>query len=690
MKINHITVKTTILATGLALIYLTCGARGVTAGEVLLGSSDFQPTPNRPIGWRGDGSGKYPAATPPLRWERAAKTVKQLRFQATKPKEGETGKPLTDGVIHEWLILGPVPVPDELKQLDKDILPDEAKLEPDEGAKTGDFTWKKISPDGQTINFRVILGMTNQIQAVVYACAYVYSESAQSFQLNVMSSGHRLLVNGIQPKGPISLQKGWNRILFRVQCGKNAGDWRNKAPEFGVGPDPKWYLRSIFYGTKGTGYDTANIAWSARVPGYGISAPVIVGDKVLGTAEHRSIYCLNKSDGKLIWMRTITLNDVATEEEKKASPEVFQEIAPLAAKLAELDRSVTPGTTLSNELISAKQDAENKIMGLMKKVDPKKYAVYPPGEGGVSSPNITSDGKNVYAAFLPYLVACFDLDGNRQWVKMHEMVPPYSGWESHGMYSSPILLDGKLIYHSDRLVALDAKSGKFAWQTNDPGYFSSLLSTTIDKEPLLVTCASIVRARDGQKLSFFKNASITPTPVIADGKVFRFGLDTIRLPVSLAEPFKVDLIKNVAIDTRNFPKWYCGSYSASPLYHEGLLYCINEDGVLSVVDTEKQEVLYQKLLDLDLEMYHGGPGRGGACSSPTLAGNYIFIFGVRGTCVVIKPGKTFQQAAQNRLETPYVARNYWGYPEQVVACPVFEGKRLYIRALENLHCIEEK
>src|SRR5689334_6228151 len=35
-----------------------------------LGSPKFTPTPDRPLGWRGDGSGRYPGATPPLQWER--------------------------------------------------------------------------------------------------------------------------------------------------------------------------------------------------------------------------------------------------------------------------------------------------------------------------------------------------------------------------------------------------------------------------------------------------------------------------------------------------------------------------------------------------------------------------------------------------------------------------------------------
>src|SRR5689334_6421402 len=34
-----------------------------------LGSPNFYPTAALPVGWRGDGTGRYPAATPPTSWE---------------------------------------------------------------------------------------------------------------------------------------------------------------------------------------------------------------------------------------------------------------------------------------------------------------------------------------------------------------------------------------------------------------------------------------------------------------------------------------------------------------------------------------------------------------------------------------------------------------------------------------------
>jgi hypothetical protein len=128
-----------------------------------------------------------------------------------------------------------------------------------------------------------------------------------------------------------------------------------------------------------------------------------------------------------------------------------------------------------------------------------------------------------------------------------------------------------------------------------------------------------------------------------------------------------------------------------------LVYCVNNDGVLSVIDAAKRELVYQKMLDADLYMKHSGcPGRGGCCSSPTLAGRYIYLFGNRGTCLVIEPGREYRQVAKNRMERIAGKTNAsWGGvgsgdPESTASCPTFEGGRLYYRALDSLYCIEEK
>lgn len=51
------------------------------AAPVPLGAAEFRPTPERPIGWRGDGTGCYPGATPPTEW--SVKPRKNIRWSTT-------------------------------------------------------------------------------------------------------------------------------------------------------------------------------------------------------------------------------------------------------------------------------------------------------------------------------------------------------------------------------------------------------------------------------------------------------------------------------------------------------------------------------------------------------------------------------------------------------------------------------
>src|SRR5579872_1276262 len=82
----------------------------VTATATALSAADSVPAT---IGWRGDGSGQYPTADPPTTWSHISKTLPGLRFQAKKPSGAAAeGTPMPDGVIREWLVLGPVALPD--------------------------------------------------------------------------------------------------------------------------------------------------------------------------------------------------------------------------------------------------------------------------------------------------------------------------------------------------------------------------------------------------------------------------------------------------------------------------------------------------------------------------------------------------------------------------------------------------
>ena len=79
-----------------------------------LGSPAFQPSPQCPVGWRGDGTGRYPGANPPVHWGQGLKQLGELRCAASVPKANGAADaaPATLGFFTEWLVAGPIPCAD--------------------------------------------------------------------------------------------------------------------------------------------------------------------------------------------------------------------------------------------------------------------------------------------------------------------------------------------------------------------------------------------------------------------------------------------------------------------------------------------------------------------------------------------------------------------------------------------------
>src|ERR1043166_4323640 len=107
---------------------------GLAAPLLALSLFAAEPGDSTFVGWRGDGTGKYPAAQPPASWGRVSKAVKGLRAHAARPKESDAGAPMADGVVREWLVLTPAP---RGARADKPILPNAAEPAPAGGEKAG-------------------------------------------------------------------------------------------------------------------------------------------------------------------------------------------------------------------------------------------------------------------------------------------------------------------------------------------------------------------------------------------------------------------------------------------------------------------------------------------------------------------------------------------------------------------------
>ena len=118
------------------------------------------PSPDHPVGWRGDGSGRYPDATPSTHWQRLAKTpLTEFRAAARKPAADDApvdGLPLdrARAAFHprQWLVLGPLTPDDPAKAIDQELVPGEAALAPDAGQAAGPAAWKSVAVGGSSKN----------------------------------------------------------------------------------------------------------------------------------------------------------------------------------------------------------------------------------------------------------------------------------------------------------------------------------------------------------------------------------------------------------------------------------------------------------------------------------------------------------------------------------------------------------
>ena len=78
-------------------------------------------------------------------------------------------------------------------------------------------------------------------------------------------------------------------------------------------------------------------------------------------------------------------------------------------------------------------------------------------------------------------------------------------------------------------------------------------------------------------------------------------------------------------------------YEQSLLVHDGLLYGVDEKGVLHCWDAKTGE-----------EQYRERQG-GDQSASPILAGGNIYVLNERGTTWVFKPGRAYDEVATNQL-----------------------------------------
>ncbi len=213
---------------------------------------------------------------------------------------------------------------------------------------------------------------------------------------------------------------------------------------------------------------TKNVVWCTPMPGYGVSHPVLLGRRVFICSEPATLLCLDREDGKILWQKTSSYAELeidagrarAAQGELAETAELNQEAVgrpegdgccctALSSRTRRRGRRSRRSSSPSASSIEESRRRKQKLTLAVRYTQPDTHPA-----AGYSAPTPVTNGKDVFVAFGNGLVACFDLDGNRKWLKLieHSNAPfAHSG--------SPILAGDKLLIHFTDLVALDPKTG---------------------------------------------------------------------------------------------------------------------------------------------------------------------------------------------------------------------------------------
>ena len=277
--------------------------------------------------------------------------------------------------------------------------------------------------------------------------------------------------------------------------------------------------------------DDENIAWTAELPGYGQSSPVIWGDKVFVTTmqgemkDVPTILCTLLSTGKAIWKKEFesTQKINASDYVTRSSP----------TPVVDADRCYA--FFESGELIAT--DHDGKVLWQRSLVD--EYGEYKGNHGVGSSLAINDEFVFVLVAHEgpSYLLAVNKSTGKNAW---KTDLDPKVSW------SSPVVSDNQVLLSiSGSVRGFDAKTGMQIWSVNE------VEGNTVASPTVLNDVAFI-------------------------GSSVRTNNFAVRFDPS-GKSNKTERVWTTDEASSSF---------GSPLYHDGHVYFVNKQGAAFVVDAE--------------------------------------------------------------------------------------------------------
>ena len=317
------------------------------------------------------------------------------------------------------------------------------------------------------------------------------------------------------------------------------------------------------------------------------------------------------------------------------------------------------------------------------KLGPQRPGKHRNGSGSAPSP--VTDGKHIVAYFKSGTVAGLDFDGKILWKRnLQKQYGRDTLWWDLG--TSPVLADGNAVIavmHDGKsyVVAIDAATGKNAWMVDrtfqrpresDQAYTTPVVVKDEKKTMIYIWGADHVTGHDaangkavwvcgGFNPSEKGMWRVIASPVISDGvAVVPYGRGGYLAAVKLSG--RGNVTRTNHLWSKNF-----GSDVPTPAAADGKVYHLTDRGAVTCMDIKTGRQIWQTSLP---------GGRGKFYSSPTLAGDTLYMFRDTGAGYVCRITTTGLKV----IARPDMA-------DRIVATPVPVNDKLLIRSSKFLYCI---
>jgi outer membrane protein assembly factor BamB len=270
------------------------------------------------------------------------------------------------------------------------------------------------------------------------------------------------------------------------------------------------------------------------------------------------------------------------------------------------------------------------------------------------------------------VVAAYDLSGKQQW-----LVLPGEFSSMHGFCSSPILFEDKVIVNGDHdgdgyIVALDRKTGAEKWRIDRPNktrsYCVPLIRDIDGRTQMILTgskCTASYDPRNGN-LHWLMDG---PTEQFVASPVFSERDDLVVITAGFPEyhtlAIKADGQGKVGAEKVKWRTTRGAVYVPSPIIEKEFFLIIAETGIAHCFETATGKLLWQERMGT----HH---------ASLVSANGLVYFLNDDGVMNVVRAGTEFERVAQNRIG------------EKTFASPAVSGGQLFLRGEKHLFCIGEQ